>query len=285
MTLHTVTGPDDPDDRPENPPGSSPLSCAIHEIGTLLSESPLAREQFQEARHDQTEADRFEAEAKQLGQRSTDAEARAAAERRKANPHERINRTFGTGLAVVLALLDALPAYWSAEAFGLSQASTRILTVLLCAALGGAMWLLDLFSRQYHRSALRILECALGVGFIGMFVLRLDYLQVTGGQGVVSSAIEAAALTAVSAALVVVGFVVLSHRTPKALANAERIARETADSGAVRAAAAARTKAARSRAALEDTVVTWIVSHEPAGISHEQFLRAAGQALDILLSR
>ena len=185
----------------------------------------------------------------------------------------------------MLALLDALPAYWSAEAFGLSQASTLILTVLLCAALGGAMWLLDLFSRQHRRSALRILEGALGAGFIGMFVLRLDYLQVTGGQDVLSSAIEAAALTAVSAALVVVGFVVLSHRTPKAVANAERIARETANSGAVRAAAAARTKAARSRAALEDTVVTWVVSHQPAGISHEQFLEAAGQAIDILLSR
>ena len=285
MTLHTVTGPEEPADRQENPPGPSPMSYAIHEIGSLLPESPLAHEQFQEARHDQAEADRLEAEAEKLGQRSTDAEARAAAERRKANPHERVNRWFGTGLAVVLALLDALPAYWSAEAFGLSQASTLVLTVLLCAALGGAMWLLDLFSRQHRRSALRILVGALGVGFIGMFVLRLDYLQVTGGQDVLSSAVEAAALTAVSAALVVVGFVVLSHRVPKAVANAERIARETANSDAVRAAADARTKAARSRAALEDTVVTWVVSHPPADISHEQFLKAAGQAIDVLLSR
>jgi hypothetical protein len=280
MTLHTVTGPEDPADRPENS-----LSYAIREIGALLSESPLAHEQFQDARHDLAEADRLEAEAAQLGQRGADAEARAAAERRKANPHERINRSFGTGLAVVLALLDALPAYWSAQAFGLSQVSTLVLTVLLCAALGGAMWLLDLFSRQQRRSALRILEGALGAGFIGMFVLRLNYLQVTGGQDVLSSALEAAALTAVSAALVAVGFVVLSHRVPKAVADAERIARETANSGAVRAAAAARTKATRSRAALEDTVVTWAVSHEPAGISHEEFLKAAGQALDILLSR
>ena len=106
-----------------------------------------------------------------------------------------------------------------------------------------------------------------------MFVLRLDYLQVTGGQDVLSSAIEAAALTAVSAALVVVGFVVLSHRTPKAVANAERIARETANSGAVRAAAAARTKAARSRAALEDTVVTWVVSPSPRASATSSFSR------------
>lgn len=285
MTLHTVTGSDDPVDPPGVPSGPSPLSYAIQGIGTLLSESPLANEQFQEARHDQAEAGRLDTLATQAGQRNTDAEARAAAERRKADPHERINRRFGTALAITLALLDALPAYWSAEAFGLSQASTLILTVLLCAALGGGMWLLDLFSRQHRHSALRVLAGALGLGFVGMFVLRLDYLQVTGGEGFLSAAIEALALTAISAALVAVGFVVLSHRTSKSVASAERLARETARSGAGEAAKSARAKAARSRAALEDTVVTWALSHQPADIGHEQFLQAVGQAIGILLSR
>ena len=285
MTLHTVTGPDDPGDRPADQPGQSPLSYAIHAIGTLLSESPLAHEQFQEARYDQAEADRLDAEAGHMSQRVTDAEARAAAERRKAEPRERMNRRLGTSIGITLAVLDALPAYWSAEAFGLSQVSTLILTVLLCAALGGAMWLLDLFSRQHRLAALRILEGTLAAGFVGLFVLRLDYLQVTGGGDFLSSAIEALALTAVSAALVAVGFVVLSHRVPKAVADAERIARETASSDVAEAAAAARTKAARSRAALEDTVVTWAIRHQPEGVSHEQFLRAAGQAIEILLTR
>ena len=285
MTLHTVTGPDEPVDPPATGSGQSPLSYAMHAIGTLLSESPLANEQFHEARHDRAEADRLDSEAAESGRRGADAEARAAAERRKANPHERINRRLGTGLAVVLALLDALPAYWSAQAFGLDQPSTLILTVLLCAALGGGMWLLDLFSRQHRRSALHILEGALAAGFLGIFALRLNYLQVTGGEDFLSSAIEALALTAISAALVTIGFVVLSHRTPKAVANAERIAREAAHSGAADAAAAARAKAARSRAALEDTLVTWALTHEPAGITHEQFLQAVGQAIDTLLSR
>ena len=285
MTLHTITGADDPGDRAAVQPGQSPLSYAIRAIGTLLSESPLAHEQFQEARHDQAEADRLDGEAAQVGQRRADADARAAAERRKADPHQRMSRRLGTGLGVTLAVLDALPAYWSAEAFGLSQDSTLILTVLLCAALGGAMWLLDLFSRQHRRPALRVLEGALVAGFLGLFVLRLDYLQVTGGGDLLSSAIEALALTAVSAALVAVGFVVLSHRAPKAVADAERIAREAAGPGAAAAAAAARTSAARSRAALEDTVVTWALSRQPAGVSHEQFLQANGEAIEILLRR
>ena len=183
MTLHTLTGSDEPVEPSGIQPGQSTQSCAIQAVGTLLSESPLAHEQFREARHDKAEADRLEAEAAQAGQRSAAAEARAAAERRKANPHERINRRLGTVVAAALALLDALPAYWSAQAFGLDQTSTVILTVLLCAALGGAMWLLDLFSRQGRRSALRILEGILGAGFVTMFALRLQYLQVTGGKG------------------------------------------------------------------------------------------------------
>lgn len=285
MTLHTLTGSDEPVEPSGIQPGQSTQSCAIQAVGTLLSESPLAHEQFREARHDKAEADRLEAEAAQAGQRSAAAEARAAAERRKANPHERINRRLGTVVAAALALLDALPAYWSAQAFGLDQTSTVILTVLLCAALGGAMWLLDLFSLQGRRSALRILEGILGAGFVTMFALRLQYLQVTGGEGFWPAAIEALALTAVSAALVAVGYVVLSHRTPKAVASAERLAWQAAHSGAADDAAAARAKAARSRAAFEDTVVTWAVSRQPADIGHEEFLQAIGQAIDTLLTR
>ena len=187
---------------------------------------------------------------------------------RGARQHYRLNYRFGTALAVALALLDALPVYWSAQAFGLSQTSTIILTILLCAALGGAMWLLDLFHREDRRSALRILEGVLSAGFVAMFVLRLDYLHVTGGAGIWSAALEALALTAISAALVAVGFVVLSRRAPKALASAERPPRQ-----------AAAPKTASALAAFEDTAVTWPGSHQSAGTGHEPSPRAVGQAV------
>ena len=153
----------------------------------------------------------------------------------------RINYGLGTALALAVALLDALPVYVSAQAFGLGQTSTIIITVLLCAALGGAIWLLDLFHRQGRRPALWILEGTLGAGFVTIFALRLDYLQVTIGDGFWSAALEAAALTAISAALVAAGFVVLSHRTPAALARAERLYRQAAQRRAAEAAAAAAT--------------------------------------------
>jgi hypothetical protein len=207
------TGPDEPVEPTGIPPGQSPRSYAIQAIGTLLSESPRAREPIREARHDQAKAHRLAAEAAQADQRTAGAQERAAAKRRTADPHERINwwLTISAAVVVGLALLDALPTYWSAQAFGLSPTFTLIVTVLLCAALGGAMLLLDLFSRHGRRSALRIMEGTLAAGFVTMFVLRLQYLRVTGIAGFWPRAIEASALTVVPAALVAAGL--LSART------------------------------------------------------------------------
>jgi hypothetical protein len=285
MTLHTVTDPDQPGQPPSTHINETPVSCVLKIVGKLLADSALAREQFQEARHDQARADQFDAGAEQASRAAADAQARAIAERHKASPHKRVNRHLGTGLAICLAILDALPAYWSAEAFGFDRASTVVLTVLLCSALGGAMWLLDLFVDKQRRLATRILGCALGAGFVGMFVLRLDYLQVSGGSGIGSAAIQALALTSISAALVGVGFVLLSHRLPIAVASAESTARKAARLHDKQVVADLHAKAAMSRAALADTIVTWVLAHEPAGIGHEQLLRATNEAIGVLLTQ
>lgn len=285
MTLHSVMGPGEPGGPPAARAGESALSYAIRAIGGLFSTSPLAHDQFQEARHDQAEAERIAAGADGSARRAAAARARLAAERYKASPHQGVHRGLGTAIAAALALLDALPAYWTAQAFGLDQASTLVLTVLLCVALGGGMWLLDLFATRGRRAALATLEAVLAAGFAAMFFLRLDYLQVTGGAGLWSAVLQALALTAVSAAFVAVGFVMLSHRTPKAVAAAGRAARRAHQSETEDEAGAARARASMSRAALEDTVVSWAVSHQPVGFGHEEFFQAVGQAIDLLLAR
>ena len=287
MTLHTVMGPGESGEHPAARAGESALSYAIRAIGGLFAVSKLAHEQFQEARYDQAEAERLAVVAEEAAQHAAAAWARAVAERHKASPHKRINRELGAAAAAGLALLDALPAYWTAQAFGLDQFSTLVLTGLLCVALGGSMWLLDLFEAKSRRLALRILQGVLAAGFVGMFVLRLDYLQVVGGGDPWSSALQALALTAVSAALLGVGFVVLSHRMPKAVADAERAAHQAKEEESVAQedAAAAHARAVMSQAALQDTVVTWAVSHEPAGLEQEEFVQAIGQAIDVLLNR
>jgi hypothetical protein len=188
-------------------------------IGTMIEQSPLAREQFQAARHCQAQARQLDQEADIAREQAGHAQARAAAEQLKTRPHQRIPRGAGTALAAGLAVLDAVPAYWSAQAFGLDQSSTLIITVLLCAALGGAMWLLDLCTSQRRRRALRILQASLAAGLLTLFVLRLDYLQVTGAASFWVAAVQALALTALSAVLVTVGYVLLAHRVPKTLGH------------------------------------------------------------------
>jgi hypothetical protein len=285
MSLYTVHDSEGGEQPPQSRASESPVSYALRALGRLLSESPLAYEQFQEARYDRAEAERLDVEAKRARQETSGAEARVVAERHKAGPHKRLSRPAGTAIAVALALLDALPAYWSAQAFGLDQSSTVILTVLLCAALGGAMWLLDLFAEKGRGLALRILGSTLGVGFLALFALRLNYLQVTGGQSLWQAALGAFELTALSATFVAVGFVVLANRAPKAVNDAQRAVRQAAGGTTAQAARAARVQADRSRAALEATVVTWALSREPEGFGHEQLLEAFGEALNILLKR
>jgi len=285
MTLHRVSEQDQSGQPPQEGVSESPVSVVLSAISDLLSESALAHEQFLQARHDQATAEQFDAGAERSGKEAAETKARAVAERHKAGSYRQVNRAVGTALAIALAFLDALPAYWSAQAFGLDQVSTLILAVLLCAALGGAMWLLDLFVDKRRKVAARILGCALGAGFVGMFVLRLNYLTVTAGSAVGSAAIQALALTGLSAALVAVGFVLLSHRVPKAVASAELVARRADRLHDRHMADELHAKAAMSRAAFTDTVLTWVLAHGRANVGYEQSLRAINGAIDVLLGR
>jgi uncharacterized membrane-anchored protein len=266
-------------------PGDPAAASALNVIGTVVKELPLARDQLQAARHHAARARQLDQQAQTARERAGQLQARAAAEQLKADPHQRIPRTAGTTLAAGLAVLDAVPAYWSAEAFGLNQTSTLIVTVLLCAALGGAMWLLDLFTSQHRRRALRIMQACLAGGLIALFALRLDYLQVTGAAGFWLAAIQALALTALSAGLVVTGFVLLAHRVPKPLAAAQQAARQADPGSAIEAAQDAHAQASAARAALENTLFDWALTHLQDGIGHDRLLPALRRALDTLLDQ
>jgi hypothetical protein len=276
MSVLPLPGPDQPD--PE-------AAHALRLIGTVVEELPLARDQFQAALHDAAGARQLNEEAQAAQKQASQAQARVAAGRLAADSRHRFPRMAGTMLAVVLAVLDAVPAYWSAQAFGLDQTSTLVITVLLCAALGGGMWLLELFNSQRRRRALRILQACLAGGLLALFALRLDYLQVTAAVGFWLAVIQAFALTSMSAVLIVIGYVLLDHRVPKALADSQRAARQVAPDDAVHAAEAAHTQASKSRAALDETLVTWALTHPQDGIGHDQLLPALRQALDSLLNQ
>ena len=285
MSLHSVSDPGQSGQPPKAGGGGSAVSAMLSAIGDLLAESELAREQFAEARHDKARASQFDLGAAKAARHVADASARAVAERHRAGPHKRVNRRVGTALAVFLAMLDAVPAYWSAEAFGFGQTATVFIAALLCAALAGAMWLLDLFADRQRRLAVRILGVALGGGFAGLFALRMNYLMVTQGSGISSAAIQSLALTGLSASLVAVGFVLLSHRVPKAAAAAEGAARQARRLHDQQEGTDLHAKAAMSRAAFADTVIGWVLRREPAGLGHEQLIRAVNEAIAVLLTQ
>jgi hypothetical protein len=285
MALHSVMEPEESGQAPTSEDTTSPTSRLMKLVGELLAASPLAREQFQQARHDQARADLLDGDMRKAKAAAEDADARVIAERHKAGQHQRINRKAGSALAALLAIVDVVPAYWSAQAFNLDKTTTFVLTGLLCAALGGAMWLLDLFADKGKRLAVRALGGALVAGFAVLLFLRFQYLEVVGGDGPISAATQAAALTGLSAALVTVGFVLLSHRKSRAMAAAERLARRTGVGDTENAATAIHAEAAMSRAAFEDTVVSWVLAHEPGVIGHEQLMRAMDDAITLLIRR
>jgi hypothetical protein len=279
MSVHPLQSSDQPT------PDTEAVACALKLTGTVVNESPLAAEQFQTARWEAERARQLDEQAQADQKQSGQAQARAATEKLQADSRRRVPRGVGTAVAVVLAVLDAVPAYWGAQAFGLDQTSTLVVTVLLCAALGGAMWLLDLFSSQQRRRTLRVLQGCLTGGLIALFVLRLDYLQVAVADGFWLAAIQALALTAMSGVLIVIGYVLLAYRVPKSLAVAQRAARQAAAvaTAATQAAQAAHTQAGVSRAALGGTLVAWILTHPQQDVSHDRLVPALDQALDTLL--
>lgn len=283
MSVYSLQGPGDAG--PQGPAGDRVAGYALRMVGLVVEESALNREQFQAAQHDAVQARRLAEQARLARQGAGHAQARAAAEELKANPHHRVPRLAGSVLAAGLAVLDAVPAYWSAQAFGLDQTSTLIITGLLCAALGGAMWLMDLFTSHQRRRALRVLQGCLAGGLAALFALRLDYLLVTAGAGFWLAAIQAAALTALSGVLVATGYVLLAHRAPKPLATAQRAARHATPDAAAQAAQSAVAQASMSRAALEHTIIAWALTHSHDGISHDQLLPALRQALATLLDQ
>jgi len=277
MSVHSLQGP--------GGPGEPVAGAALRLIGEATEQSSLAREQLQAARHAAAQARQADLDAEAAREQDRQAQARAAAEQLKAGPHQRIPRAVGSALAGLLAVLDAVPAYWSAQAFGLDQDSTLVVTVLLCAALGGAMWLLDLFTTQRRRRELRILQASLAAGLLALFVLRLDYLQVTTATSPWLAGVQAFALTALSAVLVIVGYVLLAHRVPKALADAQRAARHADPGTAVQAARDAHAQASASRTAIQYTIITWALAHPQDGISHDRLIPALTTALDALLNQ
>jgi hypothetical protein len=149
----------------------------------------------------------------------------------------------GTAIAVVLAVVDAVPAFLAAQAFGLDLWTTVGITAVLVAALAAAMWVL-----AHHHDGWRewTVAVALVGGLAALGALRWWYLVVTTGDQT-AALLEAAGLTVFTALLVWFGVIVLGVTKARRVSTAERRARLLRRHA--RRAAAAEIEASRRAAA------------------------------------
>ena len=101
----------------------------------ILNESPAFEAHLREAMAKEGLAQRAEAEAEKATKAAKDADVDALTARHGADPEHALSRGLAGLVAGVLGLVDAVPSYFCAQAFGLDQVATVIITVLLVGAL------------------------------------------------------------------------------------------------------------------------------------------------------
>ena len=168
-------------------------------------------------------AHRTARERRRAGDEAALAEVEAARLSRADDEEERRRFGFGAGTAIALglALIDAVPAFLAAQAFGLDLWTTIGISAVLLAALAAAMWVV-----AHHRAGWRrwAVVGALAAGLVALGVLRWWYLVVTAGDPT-SALFEAVGLTVFTGLLVWFGVIVLGLTRPRHVSAAERRAR------------------------------------------------------------
>ena len=187
------------------------------------------------------------------------------------------------GGAGICALFDAVPAYWASQALDLDQADTLVVTVMLMAALTGAMVFLDTSNKRSHG---HLVEGVVAAGFVLLFVLRVVFLATVGSEPLALALLQSVALTAISAGLVAIGTYLLRRRLPVAVAHQTRkvhqLEKET--NVAVAEAGAARADADRDGAAVFERIRSYAFTHTPENIDATAVRKAARAELASIIN-
>jgi len=260
---------------------------AAHDfLGHLFGSDPLAAEKLEAAQAASQEQHRCEREAAAQTGKAQAARTRVAATRRAqdASGTHKVPRPVAFGGAVALACLDVVPADMAAQAFGLDRTETDAVALLIVVVLAGAMVLLDTKAARGNRGPL--VKVAVAAGFLLLATLRTTFMVVTSTASLPVALLASAALTAVSALLVVMGSALLGHRVPKELAHDEAEATATSKGAAQAqgALATATAEAERTYGELWGTVSVHALVHRPAGLDPAAFTAAVRDALAGLLT-
>jgi hypothetical protein len=269
------------------PPEEVTAASAAHDfLGDFFTRDRLVAEQFEAARAARQEQHRSEREAADQTSKAQEARTRVAATRRTKDSSgtHKVPRPVAFGGATALAFLDIVPADMAAQSFGLDRAETDAVALLIVVGLAGAMVLLDTKVARGSRGPL--VKGGVAAGFLLLAALRTTFLVATSTASLPAALLASAALTAISALLVVMGAVLLGHRVPEELAHDQAEATATSK-GAAQAQGALGTttaEAERTYGELWGTVSVQALVHRPAGIDPDAFSAAVRAALDGLLT-
>jgi hypothetical protein len=280
----TTTADIDPD---HDAPDPSLDAQAAASLGALFKANPAIAADLEEA-------GRAHAHLRQERQRELDAvRTQGEAEQNAAGLSAKLDLAgqrfagFTLGALAVAALLffDAIPLNWAAQAFGLASAATWLVTAIMLAASAGAMAGIELTRDDARRRG--ILLVMIGVGYLALTVLRTAYLVTVSAEWLPSAVLQAVLLSAISAALVGCGSVVMAKTRPLPLAGALSAARQARMTAVASRAARRRAeeKMERHWTVLLRVLREWsITTGAPAGVSQADWNAALERAMRALFS-
>jgi hypothetical protein len=280
----TTTADIDPD---HDAPDPSLDAQAAASLGALFKANPAIAADLEEA-------GRAHAHLRQERQRELDAvRTQGEAEQNAAGLSAKLDLAgqrfagFTLGALAVAALLffDAIPLNWAAQAFGLASAATWLVTAIMLAASAGAMAGIELTRDDARRRG--ILLVMIGVGYLALTVLRTAYLVTVSAEWLPSAVLQAVLLSAISAALVGCGSVVMAKTRPLPLAGALSAARQARMTAVACRAARRRAeeKMERHWTVLLRVLREWsITTGAPAGVSQADWNAALERAMRALFS-
>lgn len=180
---------------------------------------PRVTRDFQDLKADARRLHSARQDSDRSSQNAAEAELEAGRIARADDEYRSHRLSFGVGvlLAVLLVLLDTLPANLAAQTFGLSSLPTWGITAVVVGALGAGMWAIAHFKRGWRRG---VTIGALAVGLVAIGALRYWFLWVTAGD-VLSAVLEAIALTVFTTLIVWLGVLVLGYTKSLQLSRAE----------------------------------------------------------------
>jgi hypothetical protein len=256
----------------------SALFGARPDVSADLEEAGRAHAHLEQER--QREADALQAQAK--------AEQHAAGVAAKLDLADRRFAGFTLGAAVVAVLLffDAVPLNWAAQAFGLPNAATWLVTGIMLVASAGAMAGLELTRDEPRQRG--ILLTLMAAAYVTLGILRTAFLVTVAGESLAAAVLQAVLLSTISAGLVVCGSAVMARTRPLALAgalsSARRAYRKTVACREARRRA--EEKMQRHWAVLQRTLREWsLTSAAPAEVSQADWVAALERAMSALFSR